>query len=86
MTKKMRKEINGHPTKYYILKRKQQAITLAPKSAVKIDNEYVQVDPQLLFQCVILFLQTDRNDLEVLFQYELCSYSPDLFDQSLFMR
>lgn len=32
------------------------------------------------------FLQTDRNDLEVLFQYELCSYSPDLFDQSLFMR
>ena len=30
--------------------REKQAVTLASKEAIKIHNEYVQIDPQLIFQ------------------------------------
>ncbi len=32
------------------IERKKEAVTLASKAAVKIDDECVQVDPQLIFQ------------------------------------
>ena len=38
----------------YTFKKNEQAITLASKCAIKIDNELVQVDPQILFQRLIL--------------------------------
>ena len=34
----------------YTFKRKDQAITMASKNAVKVDGENIKVDPQLLFQ------------------------------------
>ncbi len=38
------KTSDGHP-----FRRKDQCVTLGPKSYIKIDGEEVQVDPQLLF-------------------------------------
>ena len=69
----------------YTFKRNYQVITLATKSAIKIDGITVQIDPQLLFQGLILAAKTTDNIKDV-FKYELCSYPPALFDTSLLLR
>ena len=57
------------------------------KCAIKIDNELVQVDPQilLLFQRLIL-VANSPEDLPSIFHYELSNYPTSLFDYPLMMR
>ena len=62
----------------YPLKRSAQAVTMVSKSSVKIADNQVQVDPELLFQRVII--ACDKSQLEELFQYGLCTYPTALFD------
>ena len=52
---------------------KRQAITLASRTSVIINNEQVQVDPQLMFQRLhaIATRETNKNPTS-LFKYELC--------------
>ena len=69
----------------YTFKRNYQVITLATKSAIKIDGITVQIDPQLLFQRLTLAAKTTDNIKDV-FKYELCNYPPTLFDTSLLLR
>ena len=45
---------------------------MASKSSVKIDNDHVEVEPQLLFQRRIIAF--DNSKLEEMFRYELCTY------------
>ena len=53
-------------------KKKDQSVTLST-SAVKVYNESIQIDQQLLFQKLIA--AGTRNDhLEEIFEFELCSY------------
>ena len=60
------------------LQEKDQAVTLST-SAVKVNNETIQIDPQLLLQRLIA--AGSRNDhLEEIFQFELCSYPPPIFE------
>ena len=63
--------------------RKKQAVTLASKAAVKIDDECVQVDPQLIFQR-LSFIATNGSNVDpaFLFKYELCTHPAALFDHS----
>jgi len=68
----------------YTFKKANHAVTLATKSAIKIDNEHVQVYPQLLFQRLIL-ASHQCEDLPALFCYELCTYPASLFDSSLML-
>ena len=58
------------------LQEKYQADTLST-SAVKVKNETIQIDPQLLFQRLIA-AGTRNDQLEEIFQFELCSYSPSI--------
>ena len=61
--------------------RKTQAVTLAVKTAVKVDGESVQIDPQLLFQRLSLIATNGTHDKPAsVFKYELCSHPPALFD------
>ena len=63
--------------------RKKQAITLASKAAVTVDDESVQVDPQLLFQRLSLIATNgSKADPASYFEYELCTHPPALFDRS----
>ena len=63
--------------------RKKQAVTLASKEAVKIDDECVQVDPQLIFQRLSFIATNGSNeDHAYLFKYELCTHPAALFDHS----
>ena len=60
----------------YSFKRKNQAVTLASKSAVKINGESIQVDPLLLFQRLSL---AGKTDLVTALQHELSCYPLSLF-------
>ena len=66
----------------YTFRRKNQAITMDMKSAIKIDGNTIQIDPQLLFQRLALAAKA-THDLEAVFKYELCSYPPALFETPL---
>ena len=63
-----------------------QPVTMVSKSSVKITDDQVQVDPQLLFQRHII--AWDNSQLEELFQYELCTnmYPTALFDSPFMLR
>lgn len=77
--------MTGRSATEYSFKKSAQAITLAKKSAVRIDNEQVEIDPQLLFQRLILASNTSE-DLPTIFRYELSSYPTSLFDSALMLR
>ena len=79
------KSVEGKPSDEHTFRRKDQVVTLGTKSSIKIDGEEVQVDPQLLFQRLIIVAQTSY-ELESAFKHELCSYAPALFDSSLLLR
>ena len=65
-------------------KKKDQAVALST-SAVKVNNETKQIDPQLLFQWLIT-AGTRNNQLEEIFQFKLCSYPPAIFEARYVMR
>ncbi|KAG1697371.1 hypothetical protein GQR58_005968 [Nymphon striatum] len=60
----------GKTVTEFNFKRSNQAITLASKTSVHIDGEDVQVDPQLLFQRLILASKSSEN-MQGIFKYEL---------------
>ena len=78
--------MNGKTPANHSFKKKDQAITLAVKSSVKVQDDNLQVDPDLLFQSLASFAAELPVSLENAFVYELCSYPPALFDSSLFLR
>jgi hypothetical protein len=77
--------MDGKTAAEYTFKKKDQTITLATKSSVKIGGDEVQIDPQLLFQRLITAAKTSE-DLESAFRYELCSYPSALFVSPMFLR
>jgi len=83
--KKILTSMKGSCVKEYSFKRKLQAITLQTKTSIKIDGEQISVDSQLLFQHLVVAAMA-ATDSQSLFQYELRSYPPALFDSNLMMR
>lgn len=62
---------------------------MSSKNELIIDGEMVVIDPDTLFQRLLLLIfQSDRNDdeKETAFCYELCQTAPSLFDQNGLMR
>ena len=57
---------------------------MASKSSVKINNDQVQGDPQLLFQRLIM--ACENSQLAESFRYELCTYPTSRFDSPLTLR
>lgn len=68
--------MDGRHVKEYVFKKK--AVTMDSKSTVKLNNEVVHIDPQLLFQR-LLIAATQKDMLAEAFKYELCWYPPALF-------
>ena len=60
-------------------KKKEQVVPLSSINAVKLKNDIINIDPQLLFQRLVTAGIRNDNLCEV-FQYELCSYPPALFE------
>lgn len=63
----------------YSLRKKDTVVTMESKSKVKIDGEEVHIDPQLLFQRLVI-ISTQKDNLEDAFCYELCAFPPALFE------
>lgn len=59
--------MTGKFVKKFVLKRSNQAVTLATNSSVEIDGEKIQVDPHLLFQLLIVALKS-LDDMEAIFK------------------
>ena len=59
--------MTGKSAVEFKFKRSNQVITLSTKSSVKIDGEKIQVDPQLLFQRLIIASKS-LDDLKAMFQ------------------
>ncbi len=73
------KNMLGKSIAEHSFKKKEQVVTLSNNSTVRIRDEVIDIDPQLLFQrLVIVGLQND-NALAEVFQYELCSFPPATF-------
>ena len=83
---KILNDMNGKTPANQSFKKKDQAITLAVKSSVKVQDDNLQVDPDLLLQRLASFAAKLPDSPENAFVYELCSYPPALFDSSLFLR
>lgn len=71
--------MTGKSAVEFKFKRSNQVITLSTKSSVKIDGEWIQVDQRLIIASKSL------DDMEAMFQHELCSYPTALFDSSLML-
>ncbi|XP_014679118.1 PREDICTED: uncharacterized protein LOC106818966 [Priapulus caudatus] len=78
--------MDGQTAADYTFKRKDQAITLAAKSAVKIDGEAVQVAPKLLFQRLTIAAKATEVLKSNMIWSQSVSYSPALFDSTLLLR
>lgn len=65
--------------------KRDQAITMSRKSSGKTDGETTQVDHELLFQRIIISGKTPE-ELALVFEYELSSPPPALFDDSQQLR
>ncbi|KAK3748685.1 hypothetical protein QZH41_018981, partial [Actinostola sp. cb2023] len=83
--KKILSSMAGESVATYSFKRKEQSVTLAARSSIRIEDDRVHVDPQLLFQRLVIACNT-TDDLEDVFRYELCSYPAALFDTPVTLR
>lgn len=71
----------------YTFKKVNQAITMHSKNTIMIDGDPVTIDPQLLFQRLILLIgKMDEEQLRDVFKYELSQRPSALFDEQGFMR
>lgn len=67
-------------------KKSQKAVTLDESQQIKVDNDTIKVDPQLLFQRLSAAAQRFVEDMPTVFSYELCSVPSSLFDTTGLIR
>ena len=73
--------MEGKTVGEYTFMRKNQAVTYDTKSSVKIGDDAVHIDPQLVFQHLTIAAMAS-DCLECVFKYELCTFPPAIFDSS----
>ena len=72
----------GKQVDKYTFKRKDQTERLTISNAMKVNEETVSIDPQLLFQRLITVADRCDEDILTIFKYELSTYPSSLFDSS----
>ena len=50
------------------------ATTLKPRTSIDVEGEVARVDPQLLFQRLLLTVGKDENQLKTALTHKLCSH------------
>ncbi|WAR13570.1 hypothetical protein MAR_027750 [Mya arenaria] len=80
------KEMEGKTVASHSFKRSSKAVTLGTKNAVKIGDEEIYVDPQLLFQRLLTVSDASLDNPFEVFKYELSAVPAALFDSSGLMR
>ena len=80
------KKMTGQKITEHSFKRTDQVATMASKNLVKIDEDVVYVDPQLLFQRLVSAVDNIHENKSEVFKYELSSYPSSLFESLTFLR
>ncbi|KAK3085994.1 hypothetical protein FSP39_011885 [Pinctada imbricata] len=78
--------MEGNKVSEYVFKKSRQVITLSSKSSVKLDDDELKVDPQLLFQRLLAATGGHYPDLTEVCKFELSSIPTSMFDTSGVMR
>lgn len=77
---KILKSMEDQKVVEYTFKKSSQAVTMMHKSVVMIDGEAVQVDPELMFQRLIVAARSNTPHIEDIFMYELSNKPLSLID------
>ena len=72
----------------FTFKKKDQVVLMSNSSSVKVDEEEISNDPQLLFLRLISVANgyVQVNDLDSFFAYELCTYPRSIFESANLLR
>lgn len=71
----------------YVFKKANQAVIMHSRNTIIVDGEPCTIDPQLLFQRLILVAsKMDESELEDVFKYELSHRPSSIFDEHGYMR
>lgn len=77
----------GHKVAEYTFKKANSVVKPNAKNALVIDGDIVNIDPQLLFQRLMLTTRDmDEDEIRSVFKYELSQKPSALFDELGFMR
>ncbi|KAG1689105.1 hypothetical protein GQR58_007844 [Nymphon striatum] len=79
------KTLEGQDTFQFSFRRKDQVVRMRQK-VVSVDGDKVVVDPQLLFQRLLIVANNSNCDLDELLKHELSTYPTSLFDKHGFLR
>ena len=83
----MLRSMVGKNAHNYSSRKKDQAVTLACKTAVRLTEGNVLMDPQLLFQRLSYVATGGQHDNpQSFFKFKMCIYPPASFDSSLLLR
>ena len=72
--KKVIDSMVGKPILNISFSRKSMAKTMKQRTSIDVEGEVAQVDPQLLFQRLLLTVGKDENQLKTALTHELCSH------------
>lgn len=78
------KKMEGKNSATFVFEKKGQVVVMNTKNTIQIDNENVQIDPEILFQR-LLFIQSNRDN-EFILTHELTQRPPVFFDENGFLR
>lgn len=84
--RKVLESMEGKNVMEYTFRKKDQVVTLDHRVSAKVDGEMIHVDSQLLFQRLIMAAPDVMDDIEGIFQYELCSPPSSLFETNGLLR
>lgn len=77
----------GKNVSEYSFENANKAVTMGSNNAILIDGKVTHIDPQLLFQRLMLMARNFSDEkLKDVFKYELCQKPSSLFDDSGLMR
>ena len=79
------KQMTGKTVKDHTFKMKEQAQTMDSK-VIECGQDKVHIDPQLLFQRLVIVAKGSTEDLASIFRYELSVFPMALFESSGLMR
>lgn len=84
---KIVKSMQGKNVADYVFKKANQAVLMHSRNTIVVDGEACTIDPQLLFQRLILVAgKMDESELEDVFKCELSHRPSSIFDEHGYIR